>query len=331
MSLQKRNYSKRHSLFERFSNNLRLTKQLFGVRFPGIHFEPEFDEGYVCPICFTVFPKEALSNSYDNPLQLEHVPPGALGGKGKLLTCKQCNNRDGSKLEGPLKHRLHDYEFADGVPESGIDVRIGTDEIDLAATLYHRGQRNFRIVFDPNPKRSHPESVKKWREIMTSGRIPEFNLQLRTEYDPWSSEIGLLRVAFLQAFSVFGYEFLLLPNIEPVRQQILNPSKRILPSLGTTSKSTFSDDALGVNVIFNPPELQSLLVVFDLKKSDRITRHGVILPGPTWPGVEVYAWLAENKVLPTEIKALPVPDFDYLANQEIDYLSLWNQLRSGTY
>ena len=197
---------KRRLLYDRFSKNLRLTKLTFENSFPNISFEPDFDDGYICPICFRLFSIEALSDSYDNPLQLEHVPPGKLGGKVKLLTCKQCNNTDGSKLESHLKQKLHEYEFADGIPDSGIDIRGRIqDEADLAAILYNQGRNNFKIIFDPNPKRSHPKHVDKWHNIMATGNVPEFTLQIREGYPPFQAEVALLRIAYLWAFSTFGF------------------------------------------------------------------------------------------------------------------------------
>lgn len=319
---------RRRSLFDRFSKNLYLTKQYMKKRFPVIAFEPDLDEGYVCPICFGLFSVEALSDYYANPLQLEDVPPRKLGGKPLLLTCKSCNNTAGSKLESPLKLKLHNDEFADAQPDSGIDVRLRTeDSIDLAATMYHSGKKDFKLVLHPDQKRSHPEHVKKWRDILATGNIPTFNLEIREIYQPLLPEVALLRIGLLLAFSMLGYEFLFLTDLKLIRQQIEEPTTKLLTALGTISNLNISDMALGVNVVFEPREMQSLLVVFDLATSNRKTRHGVILPGPIEPALDLYSWLANKKMQSLAIKANPVPPLDYLENPELDYLSIWNYLR----
>ena len=325
---------KRRYLFDLFSRNLDLTKKSLINKVPGLRFEPEIDNGYVCPLCFRLFPVDAISDSYDNPLTLEHVPPGILRGEERLLTCRQCNNTSGSKLESQLKQKLHDQEFVDGIPNSGIDVRFRIDnKINLAATLYHSGQNTFKIIYDPSPKRSHPEHVESWREVRAkvkaTGKMPGFTLEVWDRYQPRRSEIAWLRIAYLLAFCKFGYQFLFLPNLGRIRHQIMEPTEQVLPALGASSKTVFPDEALGINVICEPEELQSLLVVFDVTTQNRTTRHGVILPGPTQPGLDVYTWLAKNKALPTNIKFRPVPENNYLeCLDDFDYLKLWKELKS---
>jgi hypothetical protein len=55
---------------------------------------------YVCPICRKPFTVEALD---DGRLSKEHVPPQSVGGRELLLTCKECNNTAGTKLDADAK------------------------------------------------------------------------------------------------------------------------------------------------------------------------------------------------------------------------------------
>jgi len=77
-----------------------------------------------------------------------------------------------------------------------------------------------------------------------------------------------------------------------VRHQIQNPSAKILPDWGII-RSDFPDAALGISIICEPKDLQSFLVIFDLKAEEQSVRYGVILPGPTNPGLKVYERIAE--------------------------------------
>ena len=42
-------------------------------------------QGYLCPLCFRVFPDLA-------ELSEEHAPPQSIGGRSICLTCRDCNS-----------------------------------------------------------------------------------------------------------------------------------------------------------------------------------------------------------------------------------------------
>lgn len=58
---------------------------------------PEFHNPERCPICGAA-----------DDLTREHVPQGDLGGRVMTLTCRTCNNRLGSRVEGELKDWFDD-------------------------------------------------------------------------------------------------------------------------------------------------------------------------------------------------------------------------------
>lgn len=59
---------------------------------PGLYSVPT----YLCHVCVAPFTSEAV---FDGALSVEHVPPRSLGGQELLLTCTQCNNVAGTKLD----------------------------------------------------------------------------------------------------------------------------------------------------------------------------------------------------------------------------------------
>jgi hypothetical protein len=59
---------------------------------------------YVCPICRKPFTVEALD---DGRLSKEHGPPQSVGGCELLLTCTECNNTAGTKLDAAVKFARH--------------------------------------------------------------------------------------------------------------------------------------------------------------------------------------------------------------------------------
>lgn len=97
---------RREKIYDIFSNNLELLKN-----HPKFDLKGEKTTGYICPLCFKIFDKNGLSKEYDDYLTLEDVPPKTLGGNVKLLTCKVCNNEQGSSLDKHLKEQLLTKDF----------------------------------------------------------------------------------------------------------------------------------------------------------------------------------------------------------------------------
>jgi hypothetical protein len=278
---------KRSQFFDSFSRNLNNVK-----RHPKIRIQPNLDEGYLCPICFKIFDREALSISkeYDDHLTLEDVPSKFLGGKVRALTCKICNNWAGTELESDLGKKLMMDEFLAGVPGVKIKTRFSpASSIDLTAIAQFTPDKILDIRYDSD--RSNPNDLERFRELKNPGEISSFTLQFRP-YKINRPEIALIRIAYLLAFAHFGYGFLMSYNLMYVRHQIQSSAEKILPDWGILPVD-FPDSAVGISVIAEPKELQSFLVVYDLKTKNRSTRHGVILPGPTKPGLDVYKQLAD--------------------------------------
>ena len=58
---------------------------------------PESVDVVVCPLCLRHFSLNQIKE-----LSVEHIVPSALGGTIKTLTCRECNNLHGSRLDSQL-------------------------------------------------------------------------------------------------------------------------------------------------------------------------------------------------------------------------------------
>jgi hypothetical protein len=316
---------KRKQLFELFSRNLGTVKQ-----HPRIRIEPDLDDRYVCPICMKFFPREALSVSeeYGDYLTLEDVPPKVFGGKVRTLTCKICNNIAGTELESHLANKLDFDEAMQGLKNTSVDGLFRpSKDIKLTATIHIVGTTGIYVEY--HPERSHPDHVSQFQSMKDSGSIGTFSLEFLGKYKQHRPEVALLRIAYLLAYSFFGYGFLINFNLMKIRHQIQNPQQRLLPNWGISTMNC-PDEALGINIVTKPKELRSFLVVFELKTSSKASRYGVLLPGPTRPGLGIYSWLSE---LPedqrnSEMSVVNIPDDDYLRNPELAFAShmFWKEL-----
>jgi hypothetical protein len=325
-----KNWEKKRFLFELYSMNLSAVKSHSRVR-----IEPDIDNIYMCPICFEYFTRdEVLAKPPEDILvTIEHIPPEALSGKVRTLTCLSCNVGAGYELDSHLLHKLLVDDFIEGVPSSSVDAKVElNDEIKLTATIDVQKERHLRIVLDPS--RSKPEEISKLNELK---HFPTVNMSFRGRrgkyYTNRRPEAALLRIAYLWAFSEFGYGFLINDSLKYVRAQIKNPSSNILPTWGISSRSDFPDESLGVNIITKPIELQSFLIIFDVYSELRKVRYGVILPGPTNPGPKVYEFFQDREKATDHetISFIPIPhNTDYLTNSEFCFISheMWKSLRS---
>lgn len=325
-----RGQKKRERIFRKFAHNLNNIRS-----HPNIVFEVytgedlDFDNGYVCPLCYRWFPEDDIVDSAKTGLTLEHVPPDSLGGKPLILTCKTCNSNSGNQLDSSLLQKLKVDEFSQKVLGSNLDTRVKIgNEINVAATIFHSGTEKYKVILDSNPKRTHPEHVEKLWQKLRQNQKPDFTMSFHEKYQNRLAQVALLRIGYLLAFNFFGYGFLMQNNLGKVRSQINEPEKEILPSLGTSSISDLPDDLLGISIVTSPKELQSFLVVFDLKTDFQTTRHAVILPGPDDETLKVYR-LMSNEKPSVNFQCLPIPKDNYLKNREDCFLSweIWRLLQ----
>src|SRR5690606_38557025 len=116
-----------------------------------------------------------------------------------------------------------------------------------------------------------------------SGTSQSFQIRF-SSYRVRRPTIARLRIAYLWAFSVFGYGYIMNPFLNKVRYQLLHPGEDVIPNWDTL-KADYPDEVLGLSMITSPKEIQSFLVVFDVVSTMGTTsRYGVPLPGFGPPG-----------------------------------------------
>lgn len=236
------------------------------------HLLPTDEDWYLCPLCLTtLFSVDALDE-----LSVEHVPPAACGGRGLVLTCRRCNTDHGSKFdaEADKQHRLRQLlsgqslrpERAaltiDGITLRG-DVRIGED-----------------VVFAGIPQMNHSVEAQRledhMRTLSEAGITDKsFTVSLpRITYSPNHARVSWIRTAYLAAFALFGWKYILQKTLQPIREQLVNPLTVTLPLLSTYQPAGHPDRRQ-IWIVERPKEHQSLCVEWD--------RHRVFLPAPNDP------------------------------------------------
>ncbi|MFV7235346.1 hypothetical protein [Flavobacterium sp. ZB4R12] len=340
----------RKIIFNLFSQNLEWVKEN-----PSISFRPDFMNGYICPLCFEVFFEKDLDITLENHLTLEDIPPKTLGGHPQALTCKKCNNESGKELDIHLLNRLLDIDSKAFLPNSKTAATYEINGFKMNGVFEF--DKNGKAILNFQPKHSNPKDADSFmadlfppktiynplfllnRELVDESRSPSFNIQpkQRLKADERRSEIALLRIAYLIAFSTLGNGFLINAGLYKVREQILNPDKSILPKPFWINYD-FPKEMEGINIITLPKELRSFLIVFSLKTNSKSRRFAIVLPGPSDPGIKVYDYIekyictghgSESVNFTTE----HLPKFDYLNKDEYTFggHQFWDKYTADDY
>jgi len=176
-----------------------------------------------CPICLADFNKSDVLAGTN--VTLEHAPPKSLGGAAICLTCKSCNNKASLIDQHAYQSAKARNEWAEG---KGAPIVV-----DLFG---HKRTRRF-IPQDPNapfPARKHlfRNGTIELGPIPPKHRLDaskgmNFRIPQRDDYEL----VSMIKSAYLMVFSLMGengYRFVENIGLQPVREQIMNPEKKIL-------------------------------------------------------------------------------------------------------
>lgn len=230
-------------------------------------------------------------------------------------------------LDSHLVKKLQFEAVFSGISDFTIDALFQPeDTIPIPATVRFSPENTIDIQYHGN--RTDPINLEKLHELENNRKINKIKVVLRPGYKINRPEIAIIRIAYLLAFAQFGYGFLFNENLSIIRKQIFNPAHKILPDFGIIN-SEIPDFLLGINILNKPAELKSFLIVFNSIIGERIERYGVLLPGPTDPGMNIYSFLAdqkhEKKAFEIDHNVRLIPKDDYLHNPELTLESykLW--------
>lgn len=175
-----------------------------------------------CPICLSEF---TSSDVVAGKATLEHAPPKSLKGSAICLTCSQCNNK-ASRID---QHAILAKRAVDEWL-SGQGTRVEIDFLGFKISSRY-------ISSDSNAPL--PTRVSDLRKVSIQlGALPskehlDINkgIHFRIPRSAHYESISMIKSAYLMVFSLMregGYKFAESAALEPVREQILYPEKKIL-------------------------------------------------------------------------------------------------------
>ena len=263
--------SKRDAIIEACS------KQIETVPFvtsDGVEFH--MADAYICPLCQHVY---AIAH---DALTLEHVPPESVGGKPILVTCRACNNTQGTDLDVYLMNELE------------ID---GYYMLDYGATFSKSDGFKFMISPDNNNPLQFEEFIKEARNTQEGYQIKlKANITNRKRNVDLAN-IALLKSAYLMTFQKLGYMYVLNPCTNKVREQILNPKQKIISSPYVIADENGIPKVMPQGVYYAKLDaIVCIVVVMDLQlpKSEQKHRKAVVLPNPQDFQCNIYSVLSKH-------------------------------------
>lgn len=217
-----------------------------GGRRPGRNLRARlrlFDAGNtICPICLSKLRKSDVKTGRAT---LEHAPPRSRGGLGICLTCKPCNNNASRIDDQPVLAERAKEEWS-----SGLGARIEIDVFGFkTSSRYFPKDSNSPIPTRVTHLCNGTMKLDKLpsKEYLNIDDGIRFRIRTSSHYE----HISMIKSAYLMVFSLMGeagYGFAESLALEPVREQIMNPKRRILKRgfvvKGTMPKATTNEKRL---------------------------------------------------------------------------------------
>lgn len=282
-------------------------------------YAPNWSDCFGCPLCYKIF-------RHADPLRdlvaEEHIVPSKLGGRLVTLTCRKCNNDQGSSLEADLIRRVR---VETGRYPLAARVRVGDGEFGAQMKL-PRSQSGFLEVVRI-PKQSDPRKLKAAMKALTSGK-EEINFKLSLGYNHLRSLSGLLRAAYLLMFRHFGYSYVLDVSAKRINWQIQNPinDTNVLNGIQWRVQDAIPTalSVPAITVIRRPVESQCFIVILQL---DATSNHyaTVALPPPGKDGDEFYDLVQSQVSGQHMVNVLNRPEESFLP-----FIEIWDHLTKAT-
>ena len=235
------------------------------------YHDPSIQDSFVCPLCMRIFPRELIDR-----LTIEDIIPKSLPPKQKLitLTCKDCNNTTGSKLDSQVIKRIRSEDAFAGYGTC-IRGKVKSASGEYTGEIVKTGESSYHIKH--LPQFSNPALMKNVFEDIKKDKA-EITFISEALYNTPHSTLGYLRAAYLMMFCYFGYGYVKYRYMtDPIRLAILNHADDS-PLLNSVFRLNSKFKGNIVTALTSPAEHRCFFVFIDYSTDiNRII--GVALPG----------------------------------------------------
>lgn len=231
---------------------------------------PDLSGVVLCPLCLGKFERQAID---DKRLSVEHIIPSKLGGNATTLTCTECNNAHGTKMDRHLVSGM-----------KAIDALEGREPISM---VWHndKGHVAGNLTWCPNGeavtiqivgKASNPAGI----EAIPSQLFDGATVKMTFNFDFVAGQYwrAAMRAAYLSLFDMYGYAYVLSDGAAQVRN-VLNGTA---PIQERVVMEAFPYSEPPGDMLIMPAALGGLgefFVVLLRLRSKRTSYLAVLLPG----------------------------------------------------
>jgi hypothetical protein len=185
---------------------------------------PRPPEAYLCPLCLSFFGREQFDAGL---LTDEHVPPQAVGGEPLVLTCVSCNKASGGLLDEAMADEEKLRTFGKPHTLGPLPGSVTIEGISKNGSVRFDGET---FVMLDHPAQNNPATLAAYTESLKRlDRDLVMELRLRFKGNTLRAGIGWMRSAYLAAFAVYGYRYVLQPAFGPLRAAIADPDRGFDP------------------------------------------------------------------------------------------------------
>jgi|GEM_PF-2507757 len=223
-----------------------------------------------CPLCLAEYNLANLAE-----LIREHIVPSKLGGRSVTLTCRKCNNAQGSFLDS---HIINFMKSLDAIEGAGpIRTSVVSDKERITAELHlGTGTPDNPIAIQIVGQASNLGAVQGLRESLRDDSTLE--LKMSFPFVPERYIRAAFRAAFLSVFRVEGYGYALSHGGDQVRTMLGNNT----PVLKNVVMEAFPEPDPATDLLVMPASFSDFGEYYAvlLKLQTKRTRYiSVFLPG----------------------------------------------------
>ena len=218
---------------------------------------------YLCPLCLR--PTTSSDLGEDGTLTIEHAPPASQGGWGVTLTCKRCNHDlGGSQIDNHVANSSRLSEFLAGeTPAIPERIALTVGDATIRGDLY-LGPGFIGFAGPSNQRANRPSDLERMDENIHAAFSGDqaslsAHIELQRRCDPDMVELSWIRSAYLAAFAEFGWKWALNPALQPIRDQLQDPTSPILPQIYLNLPELPGENRL-ILVIDEPSRLRGAIV-----------------------------------------------------------------------
>jgi hypothetical protein len=229
--------------------------------------QPTKHLAYLCPLCVeNFFYAENTAWYYKAQFSLDHFPPKNVGGKMKMLICKDCNNTAGYSFESSFRDRVLKEGYNRKIPNISMPAIANLENVKgwMHSNVLVNQDITLGLKLNEKALNRIPKLTEHQHVTNNDGKGFKMVIKIQEVNDNKAAK-AILKAAYLYCFDYWGYEFVFSLAGELFRN-VLNdkcdyPIK--VPTLWFDNKPEIHKGIkipTGMVYIQNPKEIMSMFV-----------------------------------------------------------------------